>query len=248
MWDNASLLRSITNTLMAFSVLAVLYGAVHYVVHLPGLFPLHSVQLETAPQRADAREILQAVRDEVHGNFFTVDIDGVRQALEKLPWVRGVSIRREFPDRLVVQLEEHEALARWNGNALVNRQGEVFNAQSGEALPEFSGPEGTSAEVAQTYAQFSQQLAALNLPVTQIELSARHAWQLCLGNGMVLELGREQMQQRLATFVRVYPYSLAAMPAGGKSAARAPAKPMQAKYVDLRYRNGFAVQWRRSDA
>ena len=34
-------------------------------------------------------------------------------ALEQLPWVRRVSVRRVWPDRLEVTLEEHVALARW---------------------------------------------------------------------------------------------------------------------------------------
>jgi cell division protein FtsQ len=95
-------------------------------------------------------------------------------------------------------------------------------------LPGFIGQDGTAAEVTQQYKQFSQQLAALELHVTQIALSPRHAWQLRLSNGMLLELGREDMQQRLARFVEVYPYSLMAM-------------QDKVKYVDLRYRNGFAV-------
>ncbi|HSM98216.1 MAG TPA: cell division protein FtsQ/DivIB, partial [Gallionella sp.] len=186
------------------------------------------------PQRVEAAEVLRAVRNEVRGNFFTADIERLRLTLEKLPWVRTVSIRREFPHRLTVQLEEHQALARWNNTALVNRQGEVFLAgngrvaDSGQALPGFSGQDGTAAEVAQLYAQFSRQLAALDLQVTQLSLSPRHAWQLRLSNGMVLELGREDMQQRLARFVEVYPYSLAAVQS-------------RVRYVDLRYRNGFAV-------
>ena len=247
MWDNAPLLRSIANALFVFSVCAVLYGAAYYAAHLPGLFPLHSVRLSAAPQRVDAAEVLQVVRNEVHGNFFTVDIERLRQSLEKLPWVRNVSIRREFPQRLAVRLEEHQALARWNNNALVNRQGEVFVAKSErvmpepsgtprpplyggseQALPRFTGQDGAAADVAQHYAQFSQQVAALDLQVTQLALSPRHAWQLRLSNGMVLELGREDMQQRLARFVEVYPYSLAAIQS-------------KVKFVDLRYRNGFAV-------
>lgn len=228
MWDNAPLLRSIANALLVFSVCAVLYGAAHYATHLPGLFPLQSVRLSEAPQRVEAAQVLQVVRNEVHGNFFTVDIEGLRQSLEKLPWVRNVSIRREFPQRLAVRLEEHQALARWNNAALVNRQGEVFLAGSEQALPRFTGQDGAAAEVTQHYAQFSRQLAALDLQVVQLVLSPRHAWQLRLSNGMVLELGREDMQQRLARFVEVYPYSLAAIQ--GK-----------VKYVDLRYRNGFAV-------
>lgn len=228
MWDNAALLRSIANALFGFSACAVLYGATYYAVHLPGLFPLRSVRLLSAPQRVDTAEVLQVVRDDVQGNFFTVDIRRLRQSLEKVPWVRGVDIRREFPSGLEVQLEEHQALAHWNNSALVNRQGEVFAAESEQVLPGFVGPDGSAAEVTQYYTQFEQQLAGLHLQVDQIVLTPRHAWQLHLSNGMVLELGREDMQQRLARFVQVYPYSLAAV-------------QQRVKYVDLRYRNGFAV-------
>ena len=235
MWDNAALLRNISNALMAISVFAVLYGAVYYTMHLPGLFPLQSVRLSAAPQRVDAPEVLQVVRNEVRGNLFTVDIERLRAALEKLPWVRNVNIRREFPNRLAVQLEEHQALAHWNNAALVNRQGEVFVADTGQVLPSFIGQESYSKEVAQQYAQFTGQLAVLNLQVTQLAQSPRHAWQLHLSNGMVLELGSEDMQQRLARFVAVYPYSLAGMQGS-------------VKYVDLRYRNGFAVQLKQGNA
>lgn len=228
MWDNAPLLRNITSALFGFSVLAVLYGAAYYIVHLPGLFPLHSVHLSAAPQRVAVQEVLAVARNEVQGNFFTVDIERLRQSLEKLPWVRSVTIRREFPDRLTVQLEEHRALARWNGAALVNTHGEVFSAYTEQTLPDFIGQKDDSGEVAQRYGEFSRQLAALNLQVAQLALSPRHAWQLRLSSGMVLELGREEMQQRLARFVAVYPYSLAAQ-AGS------------VRYVDMRYRNGFAV-------
>lgn len=235
MWDNASLLRSIANALIAFSVLAVLYGAAHFAVHLPGLFPLRNVRLSAAPLRVDATEILQVVRHEVHGNFITVDIDHLRQSLEKLPWVRGVSIRREFPYRLEVSLEEHQALAHWNNKALVNLQGEVFVAGSEQSLPSFTGPEGSAKEISQNYTQFNQLLDELNLQATQIVLSPRHAWQLHLNNGMVLELGREAIQQRLARFVAVYPYSL-------KIEGNAQKAEGRIAYVDLRYRNGFAVK------
>jgi len=228
MWDNVPLLRSITSALVAFSTLAVLYGAAYYAVHLPGLLPLHSVRLSTVPQRVVAEDVLQAVRGEVSGNFFTVDVERLRQSLEKLPWVRSVSIRREFPGRLTVQLEEHRALARWNSSTLVNTHGEVFAASSEEQLPEFIGQNGASFEVAQRYGEFRQQLAVLNLQVAQLILTPRHAWRVILNNGMTLELGREEMQQRLARFVAVYPYSLAA-------------RADSVRYVDLRYRNGFAL-------
>lgn len=228
MWDNAALLKSVANALVAFSVLAVLYGAIHYVVHLPEVFPLRSVQLGEAPQRAVADDVLAVVRSEARGNLFTVDIVRLRQSLEKLPWVRSVSIRREFPDRLAVRIEEHQALARWNGTAMVNTHGEVFSAESAQTLPDFIGQAGDSGEAAQRYMQFGAQLAALDLRIVQLAVTPRHAWRLHLDNGLVLELGREEIQPRLARFVMAYPHSIAGMQGN-------------VRYVDLRYRNGFAV-------
>ena len=228
MWDNAPLLRNIANTLIVVSVLAMLYGVIYYAVHMPGLFPLKHVNLSAMPDQADAAGVLQVMRDDVHGNFFTVDIERLRLSLEKLPWVRSASIQREFPDRLEVQLDEYQALASWNGHELVDRQGEVFVAKSDQAMPEFVGQDGTAPEVTQRYEQFSQQLSGLGLQVSRLVLSPRHAWQLKLSNGMVLELGREDVLQRLARFVEAYPNSLAAIQG-------------QVKYIDLRYNNGFAV-------
>lgn len=228
MWDDATLLRSIANTLYMLCALLVMYGAAHYVMHMPTLLPLQSVRMEEKPQRVMASNVMRVVREEVRGNLFTADIEHVRLSLEILPWVRKASIRREFPNSLVIDLEEHQALARWNGSMLVNKYGEVFVAETEEALPEFQGPDGTAAEVTAHYEQFTKQLAAVDLEMVKISLSARHAWQLGLSNGVMLELGREEMQQRLARFTEVYPYSLAAL--AGKL-----------KYVDLRYRNGFAV-------
>lgn len=227
MWDKPQALFQLANTLIGISLLLALYGAVHYTVHLP-IFPLRAVQLAAAPQQVDAAQVESIVRNELHGNFFTVDLEGTRNAFENLPWVRKASVRRHFPWRLEVELEEHVALARWNDTALVNTQGEVFAAQSEEALPSFIGQPDSAAEVTQMYAAFGKQLAPLKQQIAQISLSPRHAWQLRLHNGMVLELGREQAQQRLARFVAVYPYSLATL-------------QRKINYVDLRYRNGFAA-------
>lgn len=234
MWDNSILLRNTANALIVFSAFAVLYGIVHHAMRLPGLLPLQSVRLSAAPQRVSAADLLKVVRSEVRGNIFTADIERLRQSLEKLPWVRSVSIRREFPHSLAVQLEEHQVMARWNNSALVNQQGEIFIANSEQVLPGFIGQDGTSTEIAQFYAIFSQQVAALGLSVTQISLSSRHAWQARLSNGLVLELGREDMQQRLARFVAVYPYTENRIQKSGGGG--------ETKYVDLRYRNGFAAR------
>ncbi len=228
MWDDAQALRKLTNALFGVSLVLVLIGAVGYVLRLPA-FALRTVQLDTIPQRVGQAQLEGAVRDSLRGTFFTVNLDQARQAFEKLPWVRSVSVRRHFPWQLDVSLEEHTALARWNGKALVNTEGEVFVAKDEEILPEFSGPEGAAAEMAQRYARFNEVLAPLGLGIARVTVSSRYAWQLRLKDGVVLELGREQIEERLERFAAAYPQYIAAM-------------KTPAKLVDLRYRNGFAAR------
>ncbi len=227
MWDNAPLLRGIANALFGLSLVLVLYGAVRYVLRLP-VFPLRTVELTAVPQRVPTELLERVVHEQVSGNFFTVDLDKTRQAFEQLPWVRKVSVRRKFPWSLEVEVEEQVALANWNGTALVNTYGEVFDGKPDKSLPVFIGQPDTSAQVTQMYGELNAALQPMKQQIAQISLSPRFAWQVKLDNGMVLELGREEMQQRLARFVSVYPYSLAAL-----------ARP--ANHVDLRYRNGFAA-------
>jgi len=228
MWDDVQALRKLTNVLFGAGLLLVLIGVLGYVLRLPA-FALRAVQLDFAPQRVDRVQLAGAVRDSLHGNFFTVNLDQARQTFEKLPWVRRVGVRRHFPWQLDVELEEHIALARWNGTALVNTEGEVFAAKDADALPEFSGPDGAAEEMARRYARFSEMLAPLGQDIAQLTLSSRHAWQLRLKDGLVVELGREQMEERLARFAAAYRQFQAAM--------KSPPK-----YVDLRYRNGFAAR------
>ena len=227
MWDKPDTLRQLANTLFGISFMLMLYGALHYVLRLPE-FPLRAVQLNATPYRVDVAQVEAVVRNEVRGNFFTVNMESTQHAFEKLPWVRKVSVRRHFPWRLDVSLEEHVALAYWNGAGLVNTHGEVFAMKTDQVLPKFIGQPDTAVEVVQMYRAFGEQLAPLKQEIVQISLSPRHAWQLRLSNGTVLELGHEQPQQRLARFVAVYPYSLAP-------------RQRAMNYVDLRYQNGFAA-------
>ncbi len=229
MWDDAQALRKLTNGLFGVSLALVLFGAVHYAVHLP-VFALRTVRLTNVPQRVDVAQVAEVVHNDLRGNFFTVDLERTRKIFEKLPWVRTATVRRHFPWQLDVTLEEQAALASWNGADLVNVQGEVFSADRTKlgALPAFSGPEGSSAELADRYVRFGGILAQAKQEIAQISLSPRGAWQIHLRSGMVLELGRDRMEERLERFVAAYPASVARM--------RQPVK-----YADLRYRNGFVV-------
>lgn len=238
MWDKPDLLNACANALYALAAAAAIYAGVHALVHSP-LLPLRHVALQGEIGHVTREQAEAAARAGAAGTFFSVDLDAVRRAFEALPWVRKVEVRRLWPDRILVAIEEHVALARWGAGTgamrLVNTYGEVFAGELSDAehLPQFAGPGGSAREMARVYGAFRHALAPLALEPRQVLLSPRYAWQLRLSNGLTLELGRDQLKEpvmeRLSRFVAFYAQTLGAL-------------NRKLDYVDLRYPNGFALR------
>ncbi len=219
----------LANMLYGLAAVLLVYAVLLFAVRLP-VFPLRNVDVKGELRHVNREQVQFIVAREIKGNFFTLDLNLTREAFEKLPWVRNVSVRRRWPDRLEVAIEEHVVLARWGSSALVNTHGELFRAASDTVLPEFNGPEDSAMELAGDYEGFSRLLKPLNLTLTQMVLSDRRALQLKLNNGLVVELGRDKVRERLEKFVGVYDQTIAKL-------------PHSVDYADLRYPNGFAVRY-----
>jgi cell division protein FtsQ len=227
MWDRQDILNGISNALFAAAALLIAYATVHYAVRLPA-FPLHEVRITHELAHVTSDQIEAIVGHELQGNFFTLDLERARAGFEKLPWVRNVNVRRQWPDRLEVTLEEHVPLGRWGNAALVNTYGEPFAAAYDGRLPLFVGPPGSAKEIAIQYGYFQRSLGAIGLAPVQVQVSARRAWQVRLASGITLELGRENIEARLDRFISVYDRTVGRL-------------QRRLTYVDLRYPNGFAV-------
>jgi cell division protein FtsQ len=228
MWDRPGLLNALANALFAIAAVLVAGAILLRVSQLPE-FALREVRVGGELKHVTRDEIEDVVRREVRGTFFTLDLARARAAFERLPWVRIVAVRRQWPAGLEVALEEHQPFARWGTAALVNTHGEVFHAAYEGPLPLFAGPEGAAREIAIQYRYFLRSLAAVGETPVEVRVSARRAWQLKLESGLTLALGRENIEARLARFVATQPRAAAVL---GR----------RVDYVDLRYANGYAVR------
>jgi cell division protein FtsQ len=228
MWDRPDILNRISDLLFTLALLLAVCGALYFSIHLPA-FALREVRVDGKLAHVTGEQVETVVRHELKGNFFTLNLAATRAAFEKLPWVRKVNVRRQWPDQLEVTLEEQVPLARWGDLGLVNNYGEVFEAAYDGKLPLFVGPAGAAKEVTIQYEYFRRSLAEIGMVPVQVQVSQRRAWQIRLEDGMTLELGREQIETRLARFVASYGRTL------GKLARHI-------DYVDLRYANGFAAR------
>ena len=79
------------------------------------------------------------------------------------------------------------------------------------------------------HAVFTRLLQPLKQDVEQMELSPRRAWRVRLGNGTILELGREHLEKRLERYVQTHDLVAARL-------------NQRLSYVDLRYVSGFAAR------
>jgi cell division protein FtsQ len=228
MWDKPAFLNAAANVLFAIAALMVLAAIAMQAARLPA-FALREVLIGGELRHVTREQVEGVVRRELRGNFITVDLAATRAAFGQLPWVRSVSMRRLWPARLEVALEEHVPFARWGSAALVNTHGEVFAAAYDGDLPVFVGPDGAAREIAIQYRYFQRSLEAIGEVPLEVQVTARRAWQLRLQSGLTIALGRESVEARLARFVETH----------GRTIGRL---GRRIDYVDLRYANGYAVR------
>jgi cell division protein FtsQ len=245
-WNHAKTMRALSNLLLLLAILITCAWTLFWVSQKP-VFTLNHLTVESLDGRELKHVNLPTIKaralDQVKGNFFTIRLDQARQAFETMPWVRKASVRREWPNGIVVAIEEHQALGVWVGSdtpKLMNTYGEVFVANMAEAedsasLLRFSGPEGSNKEVFRKLQQLNHWFEPWQATVQNLDLSSRYAWRVKLSNGLNIELGRElddrdakQIQLSVERLLKSWPQ-------------------VQEKWgqrvdsIDLRYANGYAI-------
>jgi cell division protein FtsQ len=205
-------------------------------------FDFRSIVIDTPLRWTNPLTVRAHAAPQLSGNFFTLDLQHARAAFEGAPWVRLAEVRREFPGRLHVRLEEHEPVALWGEESdasLVNRQGQVFEASSPvtelDDMPVLFGPAGTSGQVLALYQRLRPELLPLTLDIEKLELTAHGGWRIRADSGALIELGRgsdAELVERLRRFARTLP----------SIASRYGRRAADLEAADLRYASGYALR------
>lgn len=196
-------------------------------------WPVRYLQVEAEYNHVSAEQIRAAATTQLGKGFFALDLDDVRVAVARLPWVASVEARKRWPDTLVLQVRERQPFARWGATKLIDHHGALFSVPGGGALqglPQLEGPDDARAQVVDFYTGLVHELSGSGLILSGVSLSPRGSWTLTLANGAQILLGHRQADAHLARFLAVLPQLSAAHSAGFQ-------------HADLRYSNGFAVLW-----
>jgi cell division protein FtsQ len=237
---------------LAFAVLVLVFVVLCALATVRSVSRARAFDIQGITVNGDSRHnnslTLRAnVAPRIAGTFFTVDLGRVRAAFEAAPWVRRAVVRRDFPNRLRVSLQEHDPVALWSGEGaqgdvrLVNSFGEVFEANLGEvdqdSLPLLSGPEGQSSEVLDMYRAVQPLFDGMDMAVEQLQLSARGSWSVHLNAGAVIELGRGSTADVLPRVERFLKTLTQVVSRYGRA-------PNAIESADLRHENGYAIRLR----
>ena len=197
-------------------------------------WPIRRLVVQGSFEQVDEAAVRAAVAPRVREGFFAVELDAVKAAVEALPWVERAEVRKHWPDRIDVRVEERVPIAFWGDDRLLSHRGEVFAADLGRVpddLPRLDGPDARAGEVWAQHRVARERLARIGFDIRATRMNPRGAWLVATVDGAEFVLGREQTGPRLDRFVA----AMARLPAQERSRiARA----------DLRYANGFSVVWR----
>lgn len=235
-----SMTASVLYLIFALALLAALVG---WASRHP-VFAVRGITVTGEVTHNNALTLRANVAHKLTGTFFTLDINAARLAFEAVPWVRKAVVRREFPNRLQVQLQEHHAVAYWGvegESKLLNHFGEVFEANVGEieqeAVPRLNGPDGQGAQVLAMFGTLEPMFDVLDLTIEQLELTGHGGWRVRLDTGATVELGggtRAEIVERTERFIKTLT----------QAASQYGRKPDALESADLRHLDGYAIRLR----
>jgi cell division protein FtsQ len=195
--------------------------------------PIKTVQVNSDLVYVDKLEIKKIVTKFYTQGFFTVRLNEFEEELENIDWIFQANIKREWPNTLLIKIDEQKPTFRWAEQSLLNQDFVPFfvvNNAHFNHLPKLKGSIGREQYLSHLYNKYNKYFTRLGLAISSIEEDARYDKLIHLSNGIQINVGKEQVEQKiercLLSFEELSFEEIAAIAS-----------------IDLRHSNGFAVRW-----
>ncbi len=223
--------------------------------------PVTSVMVEGALTTADRSAVQQALEPNLNLGLLRLDLDEVVSQVNALEWPQSVSVRRVWPNQLVVGVVKQQVVATWNGSKFLTSTGKIVSlagpsgseafsvnaattasaASNAEPLlPELRATTATPAEALEIY----QRLAALtrsqvadaqhNHLLVALSQDKLGEWQVTLAPTLLVKLGSAQSVAELGERLQRFFVVRQQQPDDAQRRLR---------YADARYESGVALNW-----
>jgi len=203
--------------------------------HKHGHFPIRRVIVEGVYWQIPQQQLEKMIAPYVEQGYFFANLFSLQRNLQnELPWLQTVSVSRQWPDKIVVVLQQKVAIAMLNNNSLLSQAGIVFSPPINSFppdLPILLGPKEKAGDILKNYQVFTSIADSVNLSVIQVDLSTEGNWSVKLNNKIVVMLGEDDILPKFKRFCTVYQQVFVP-------------QHREPSYVDMRYSHGMAVNWK----
>ena len=170
------------------------------------------------------------------GSFFTAVLPELKDSVMQQRWISQVDIERKWGEGIVITALPREAVARFGSEHLIDAQGQVYKPVSESELLQpglimLQGDTDQSSLIMKQMQQVNQWFAPLKMQVEDLVLTPRMTWAIKFDNGMRIIVDNEHTSQKLMNLSQLLQNQLAD-------------KREDIAAADLRYKNGFVIDWK----
>jgi len=163
--------------------------------------------------------------------ILSTSLADVSERLSGLAWARRASVRRAWPDKLVLVLHKASPVVRWGEHRYLSAYGDLLALPDEyPGLPQFNVAVALPQQAMEVYQLLDQIAARESLAIRSLRQNEQGEWSLELVDGPRVLLGAEQLNERMHRFLLVH-----------RRVLRGADHPAQ--YVDARYASGVAIRF-----
>ena len=167
-------------------------------------------------------------------SFFNINLDYLKNSIEKVAWVKNAYIRRSYPNEVIIFIEEYTPVAVWNNDSYISENGYIFSANKIEKkLPKISSYSNRNIIIFEYFSLILDGIRKnkLNDKVLLIKENEIRSLTVLLESNIAIKFGSKNIKERIGIFFKAY-----------KTLNTSDLKKI--RYIDMRYSNGFSIGWK----
>lgn len=198
--------------------------------------PIQHVSVEGEFFYISKNDIQKILSEKLINDFVDLKIKDLQAEIKDNPWIESVSVRRVWPNSLVVKVKEQQPIALWGDEGFINRFGELIisdNLLKISHFPKLFGERESSNLIVKQYLELTKMLVVHELSITELTIDSARSMRIKIDDSFDVLVGKNHFVDKIDSFLLVYSEQLKA-------------NKNEILTVDLRYSHGVAVSWRKN--
>jgi cell division septal protein FtsQ len=228
-------LKNKTFFILLISILAVVYLNIKNTNDRKIYFPIKNVSIESKIINVSEYDVFEKSKNYLDSkSFFNFKINILKKEIEKVPWVKSADIRRVYPGKIKIYIEEHTPIAIWNNKSYVNDVGDIFLTQEiKKNLPVIISNQSGNKIMFLYFSLLLKYISDYNfdIEIKKIEENDIRSLSAHLSSGIIVKFGSKDIRNKIHAFVKIYNTLNSS-------------DLEKIGYIDMRYSNGFSIGWK----